>query len=420
MKISGLIAALALLVSTHIVSTHIAAAEEIKSEKAAKTESPKSAETAKSAETPGDVVGADDFESGVINWTPFKIVRGSFNGDAGARLETTEKAALVHGGKRSLSYIYEAAPETLSLLAQMQPGDLSRMRGVRFAIRCDSPTIVAFAMMEKSGARYQTAFYVPANAWQNVAFDFDEMQPAQDAPDKSGTLDLDEIQGYAISDIAGLWMQAGMGQEGDRLMLLDDFRFTLQRARADAKTGADASTHKPGAFIIDDFSLPLVRWMPALLEVQPLKLGIADAKVKIAGEGEDRALVMPYTRAKNQVSALLRYLEDTKIPASDALELGLQSAQDGVFLVSLREKDGSRYEQNVELKKDEWKNLSLTLGEFKISDDSKDENSKLDLGQITELAIGDITPLLPEALGKGPMTGDNVLKLRAVQFVKKP
>jgi hypothetical protein len=370
-------------------------------------------------------VVVDDFERGLLDWRAFKFGPQGFAPDLEAKVDVTDKAAQVKSGKGSLYYIYNVAPKTFGLLALERPHDLAGMESIRFSLKCDAPTVFGFAAREKNGARYDTYFYCPANKWQDVAIDLADLRLSDDTKDENNRLDLDEIAAIYLADVAGLFVEAQSDQNGTRIMWLDNVEYSSSAVVPAARRTA---LSLPGApVVVDDFEAGAIRWIPLLLQTQPaLKIDITDSDLRLdnqAAPGEStKSLKASYTREKGNAPAWLHPVERLNLKGVASLDLALKTAQDGVFLVSLKEKDDSRYQQIIELKADDgWKQFSWPIDSFKLADDSKDENGKLDIDKVEELSLADLTGVLaaflPEAMQKGPV-GATSLWIDEVQFAR--
>lgn len=354
-------------------------------------------------------VKVDDFEDGVRDWTPFKIGGAAgFGPDLEAKVDVTSIAGQVKSGKNALSYIYDVQPKSIGMLALQRPLDLSGMKSVRFAIRCDAATVVAFGLRESGGARYSSYFYCPAKKWQNISFDLSEMKQDDESKDDNDRLDVDKISQAFIVDAAGFFAGQFSRQTGAHQMWLDDIEYSSQPV---APIRA-ASTHGAGTLSVDDFESGAMRWLPLLLQIDGgLKIEIVDSAMTlekgtapgdVVKDGGKQELKIPYNRRPGTAAVWLRNLQslDKKsLKQATVLGAALKVSKSGIYMLSLKEKDGSRYQQIIELKAaDDWKNFVWLLSGFKVADDSSDENGKLDMAQVEELGIGDLTALLPQAV----------------------
>lgn len=383
------------------------------------------------------IVKVDDFEGAAMNWMALRWRQDAddFGPDMEAKVGVTDKANQVKTGKGSLYYIYNVVPKNVNVLATMRPLALEGMRSLRFRLKCDTASLIALALREEGGARYQTTFYCPAGQWQQVAFDLSEFTLADDSPDPNGRLDLDQLQGMFLADVSGYLIEMLGGQQGARVLWLDDFEYSSQPGAATATAGAA----EDGSQAIDSFDSGVFRWVPLLLDVTggQLKAGLSDAplsfgegapaKVQADGAagavpaagvpaaGGSKSLTTTYKREPGKIQGWLRSLLAGDLKTAASISLALKTSGDGLFLLSVTEKDNSRYQQLIELKAaDGWKKLSYALSDFKLADDSTDENNALDTAQIKEISLADLSAMLP-----GGGQGDNTLWLDEVRFTAK-
>ena len=66
------------------------------------------------------------------------------------------------------------------------------------------------------------------------------------------------------------------------------------------------------------------------------------------------------------------------------------------LLVSVEERDGSRYISTVCTRSLEWHHVCLDLSELALGDETEDENDTLDLDEVSSLSVGDITAAAAE------------------------
>jgi hypothetical protein len=111
----------------------------------------------------------------------------------------------------------------------------------------------------------------------------------------------------------------------------------------------------------------------------------------------------------------MRNLEKVDLGKAAGLDLALKSSHDGTFIVTVEEKDGSRYNRTVELFAGDWKKFSWSLTEFTKADDSQDENDRLDPPQIKQISVADISQLTG-----GNEVAENRLWIDQVLFVLGP
>ncbi len=380
------------------------------------------------AQAEAKTVKVDDFEDATMNWMAFRFGPNpnDFGPDMEAKVGVTDKANQIKTGKGSLYYIYNVAPGSVSLLAMTRPLELAGVQSLRFWLKCDSPSIMGLALREQNGARYQTSFYCPPNQWQPIAVDLSELTLAEDSPDPNGRLDLDQIQGMYLADASGYLVQALGMQQGARVLWMDDFEHSPQPIVATVTPGAVDD----GAQLIDSFESGVFRWVPLQLDTTggQLKARLSDAPLSFgegapgkaqpdggATAGGSKALTTTYKREPGKIQGWLRSLLAGDLKGAASISLVLKTSGDGLFLLSVTEKDSSRYQQLIELKAaDGWKKLAYALSDLRLGDDSTDENKALDTAQIKEIALADLTAMLP-----GGAVNTNTLSLDDVRFVAK-
>jgi hypothetical protein len=95
------------------------------------------------------------------------------------------------------------------------------------------------------------------------------------------------------------------------------------------------------------------------------------------------------------------------------------------LLVIVNEADGSSYQAAVTLRPGQWEKVKLYLTDFRLGDDSTDENGRLDANQINSFGVADaggLVVMLAEATANLPFrvplpeAGDNELWLDGVRF----
>jgi hypothetical protein len=379
----------------------------------------------------------DDFELPLADWIMIRLQEGQFDIDTESKLSITQDPRQVKVGQGALSYYYDITPKTLRGLALLRNLNLTGMKSVHFWAKSSVSTAYVFGLDEDQDINYQTAFYAPAGVWQEVALNLDELALDKPGKDENNKLDLDALQALHFGDVANLLnLITGIipnlmpNLEGTRNLVIDDIVFSAQPVPA--TTGPATGANEAPIFRIDSFETPLIRWIPVALELgNGLRFSLFEGTPSIpaltkgadgqlpevkpadkAAEGQG-ALKFAYKRRPLALSGLLRNLDKADLSPARGLHLRLKTERDATLLVTLKEKDESRYQQTVTLRADEgWKELSSTLTAFKLADDGKDENGKLDPAQIIELGIVDLT-----ALAGGDANAQNNLWLDDLYFL---
>ena len=373
-----------------------------------------------SAAAAAKTLTADSFEQGLTDWVVLKSETGKgLEADNDSKLTLTTSVRQGGGGvnKNALSYAYEITPGTIRGLALTRPLNLAGMKSVRFWVRSEDATALMFGLGGSDSVPYQTGFYVPEGVWQEVAINLDDLAPDNGAAKTPGKLDLASVRSLHVADMGSLLVSLVPALKGPRTLMIDDVVFSPEPVPGSG--GLVTTPGAPDVYRADNFETPLIRWIPLSLQIaEPVKIGLFDAPVAIdtmnkPAEGRG-SLKYSYKRQAGKAYGLLRNLQQADLKTAKSVRLRLQTALDGTYLVSIEEKDGSRYQQAVTLKAAEfWGDLTYTLAGFTLADDSKDENANLDPGQIKEISIADVTNLFDQSAEEKP----NVLWVDDVRFV---
>jgi hypothetical protein len=363
-------------------------------------------------------VSLDDFEGDPAGWTAVKIDDSAgFGPDGDSKVAVTRDPQHVKAGRGALVYAYDLAPAAIRVLSIQRPKDFTGMKSLRFWVKCTSATALLAGLNETGGASYQAAAYCPAGAWQEVVLNLDEFALDDPAKDANGKLDLDEIESFHVMDLGSFLVRMIADLQGPRILWLDEVLFSAKAAPQ--TTGVTKSPKGAPIHLVDSFESPVIRWSPASFVVaETPRIEIFDAPLSTVAEaapgGGRHSLRIAYTRQAARIQGLLRNLEKTDLRKATGIELSLKTRRDGTFLVSVQEKDGSRYQQMLELKSaDGWKQVSAAFTALAKADDSQDENDRLDADQIKEISLADLTPLLNGGAGAGV---ENVLLVDEVRF----
>lgn len=360
----------------------------------------------------------DDFEGDTTEWSALKLESGGVNHDADAKVAIAREAGAAKSGKGALSYSFEVAPGAIGVLALQRAMDLTGMKSMRLWVKCSHATAVIVGVTETSGASYQAAASCAAGVWQEVAVNLDELTPDDPAKDPNGKLDLDEVGSITVFDIGGFVATFLPDLKGPRSMSLDDVGFSSTPLTL--TTGHTQVTRVVPIYLVDNFESPVMRWIPLSIEIgDPIKLNIFDAPVAldkdVPQDGGKQSLKFSYPRMGQKFHAVMRSLEKVDLSKAGGIDLAIKSSHEGTFVVTIEEKDGSRYNRTVELLAGEWRKCSWTLAEFTKADDSQDENDRLDPPQIKQISVADIT-----TLAGGNEANENHLWIDQVLFVLAP
>ena len=141
------------------------------------------------------------------------IYRQSFQEDTGAWLAVGERGSVsrVENGP-GLAFHYELAPKVFSGVMSPAPADLAKMQRVRLRVKTDHATAMGIVLTEKKpgGGNYSAWFWSPADTWQWIEVtpaDFTLNDGPTDAKDLDGKLDLADVEGIGLFDLAQFFSQ---------------------------------------------------------------------------------------------------------------------------------------------------------------------------------------------------------------------
>ncbi len=372
--------------------------------------------TGAQAQEGAKAVAVDDFESGLSGWTAIRAEEGvGFGMDESAKLSIATEAQQPKSGKGALVYTYELRPKVFSALMLPREMDLTGMKSLRFSVRCSTPTSVVVSVGERGGASYVATSYCDAGGWEERVLNLDELTLDDRGKDTNGKLDLDQVSSVTVMDIGTMLVNVVPEIKGTRTLSLDDVSFSPQAAPR--TTGVTKDAAGKAIHLVDNFETSVIRWAPLTADVTAgLKINAFDIPLRIDADvpngGGKGSLQASYTRTQGRLPVFMRDVEKVDLGSPTALTLNLKTARDGTFMVNLEEKDGSRYQQMVELKAgDLWKELRYALSSFELAGDSNDENGQLDAGQIKQVAVADLSGLLGADLGAA-----NTLYIDEVRF----
>ena len=334
-----------------------------------------------------DVLYQETFEGGAGGWTPM--------GDT-AKVSLAQGAENVKEGKGALRFDYNIAAGQINLLGiplAQQP--FTALQSVTFWVKASHGSSFSFTLQEQGGGRFNAMFAVPKEKWQRVELrptDFILAEDKNDPKDANGKLDLDKIEGGALVDFGQIFAQLAAGpnnplaqllnvQTGPRTLLVDDVVLSSKPFAGEAAT--------PGVTVIDDFSRPQAAWF---------SVGDIGLQTVKDANPDNNALQADYWQEQGRIVALAKLLPRGILANKEGLSFKAASTQRGILVVQLEEHSGGKYNMTVEMPgKTQPIQSKLLFSDFKVADDSKDNNNRLDLDQVKQLLILDLTGVIGQA-----------------------
>jgi hypothetical protein len=350
--------------------------------------------------------------------TPDPVLKQTFaeNEEGWKVLGGTGKAAITTtaGDKdtqvNALRFEYSIAKGDLNTLAlPVTEGKLSRARSLRFRVKTDYTVPLVFALQEKDGGRWMALFTVPQGKWQDVQLSTSDFVLSQDKDDPADTnhkLDLDRIEYMGILDLNQFLVQVDNPivaqifdiRKGQHSLYLTDFVVTPDQLPGNAASSATG--------VLDTFARPQVGW-----------LGIGGAQLsQTSGKPlSSPALQVIYRQAPGKFSGFGRSIGWKALEGRSHLAFRVASAKPATLIVQVEEISGGKYNTTLTLPGESTpKDISLAFADFDKAQDSADDNDRLDLGQVKQIAIVDISGFTSSA------DDDNTLWLTNLHAETKP
>lgn len=332
--------------------------------------------------------------------TPAPLVQTDFEASDGgwtamgpnAKAAVTHEANSVHGGKGALTFAYTVAKGQFGALVLPTPdGKLAHAGSFQFWVKADHATPIAVLLSEKAGGHYTAFFTVPAGQWQSVSLtpaDFTLGEDKNDPKDPDNKLDLDQVESVSLVDLGQMFAQTAdtpladvLGvQTGARTLLLDDFTVTAASETAPPKPTTT------GGVSLDAFTGPQLGW---------IALGGAMLSREPATAAGGPAMTMTYKQAPGKIAGVLKNVPRGSLAGKSKIAFSLTTAKSAAIVVHLEERGGGKYDALVPVKADpKGQALSLATTDFEASNESHDANGRLDMDQVTQIGIMDMSGLM--------------------------
>lgn len=308
-------------------------------------------------------------------------------------VSVTHEAANVKNGKGALQFAYALTKGEFCLIVLPTPDKvLSKAKSLRFWVKADHATPLSLVVQEKNGGRYNAIFSVPKNGWQQVEVSTADfvLDRSKDAPkDPDGKLDMDLVENMGLADMAQMFVQGdgalakAVGvSEGPRKLFMDDFAVT-------AASLPPACTLKGGEGSFDTFARPQLGW---------ITVGDIVATRMTGKPLEGAGLQVKYHVGPGQVAGFARSVPADALTGAAKIKFSAASAKATKIVVQFDESSGGKYTTIIDLPGNSTRaDYSLSVADFKPSDDSHDDNNRLDLDQVTQILFLDASGMLNQA-----------------------
>ena len=273
---------------------------------------------------------------------------------------------------------------------------------LEFSVRAKMLTPLMVILSRADGVGYTRPLMVPPGSYQHVKLYLGEFQPDDKAKPPIKPLDGGQIQGIGFLDgsaflvmFATMAAQQGpikvpMPQFGDNELWFDDIKLTDEAPPAQLPPMIDGKS-----------------------EVAKF-VGVMNADGTFLHEATGLSgkpcWVMDYHLGQGEVTAIWGGAPVGMLPGSAGLHVLLSASAPTTLILQVKERGGAEYNSMLALQPGLPVDRVIPWSEFKIGDNQHDPDGKLDLDDVKEVALIDISEALP-----GGQPQNNQLRLGIVE-----
>ena len=307
------------------------------------------------------------------------LLRHTFAGDTSG-WTFMGQAGSVRAADGALEFSYEVKPKQFAIAVLPAPPETARLRRLRFRVKTDHDTPLAVLLSEKKpgGGNYVAMFWSAGGAWQTIELtpaDFSASDGPNDPVDADGKLDLDQVEGIGIMDLALFFAAQPENPEMPMIVHRASGSHTLRVADFEMLGGA-AAPPRP-ALAIDRFDRGYVEW-------------ITPGGIKLKLAGAENPLHMPaleaaYEQVQGRYGILVRRLANLDLAKATGLAFDIASKGEATMIVSLELKNGHRFNQTI------YPPGGLEVFHVRLGFSDFTGDGKLDPAQLKSLALTDVS-----------------------------
>jgi len=346
------------------------------------------------------------------------VLTWSFNEDAGSwqsmdptgHVLVTTDANVIRSEETGgvLEHAYTPAIGVISAMVSPIETGLTGGQSLHYWIKTTDYAMVATVLAENDGSRYLATFASLPGQWQEVVLDLDEFALSGDTEDENDTLDPEQVQAVMLGDLTSFLAQVAQTipfivppDLGPRMMWVDELSVESEGVPPRWE-GTDIAGVR--AVRVDGFESWPLHWFV-----------LAGKGVEIAYDGERKAqgslsLRMNYDLPAGKAFGALTPLLGVPLTGMENLSLAVMSETPILLLVELKEADESKYRTMVQIEaRDDFETLRVSLDELAVGDDSTDENGRLDMDQVVEMTVADISAMTERPVTVNTLWIDDVV-----------
>lgn len=316
---------------------------------------------------PDPVPPVFDFEGEALaeNWT-------AFGRDAECAISRGFGEARAGQGALRLTYMPAEGSVPGVTVGPLEP--VPTCSALEMSIKTTELSSIRFAVTEVDGSEYENYLASPPGEWTDVALALDEMMLAEGSEDENGALDPGQIVSISVMDLCNLPGEVGRAlgvKDGLQQMWLDSVMLSENDLSARSALGPD------GTVVVDEFE-----------DAGVLALPIGGAATQTVAAPGGHALQITYRLGGHRWVGLVRGVGHLDLTGADTFGLHLKSEHRARLVVVLEERDGSKYETNIELDPAAgWTEVALPIEQFILDPTTDDENRQLDLDQLRVIIL---------------------------------
>lgn len=344
-----------------------------------------------SAQQKPEILLRQDFENQSLSQSPGQSPAW-MSMSPGATVRIDHDPSHVHAGHGALAFSYEVKPRQAAAAVLPAPPVLARLARLHFWLKTDHATPVTVLLSEKKpgGGNYNAVVWSPAETWQEIALapsDFFLADGPNDPQDSDGKLDLDQLQGIGLIDMAAFLPALAGASPNPHTLWIDDF---------EALGGEPAPSPSP---TVDDFARGYLAWLTTT--GADLKLQKTDNPL------HEPAMQASYEETDDPFPAFVRRVDTHGLAPATRLEFDIASEKEATINVSLEmRKPGAQQGPRFNLPiypppERELFHVSLKLADFQGP-------GKLDPAQLKSLVLVDVSAAGSGSLGRNTFWVGNV------------
>ncbi len=345
----------------------------------------------------------------VADWT-FDDDTGQWQGVGPAALlsVTADENIVREDANPVAEFSYTA--EIGSMSGVMTPIDMPLVdaKTLSFWLRTSDPVIALVSISEADGSNYMTGFFSLPDRWQEVAIGLSEFALDDDSGDENGQLDPDQIDGLVIIDATAFLAEMASQVQfleapelGPRMLWLDDVSVDAEALPPRWET---VDIDGARAIRFDSLESTPLQWM--MLAGKNIELDYDD---ELVADG-NFSLRVVYDLPAGKLLGLMSNPGPAPLEETTRLRLSVMTEKKITLLIGLKEDDESEYNVMVPVEPaDDFTVVEFALADFALSDDSGDENGQLDIEQVSEFSIADVSFMAGEPAGYNTLWIDDIL-----------